>query len=608
MGGTMHQDLWNAEISGILQTASGSVRWRLVIPAREDALAVDADITGNVSAAWRWHAEQADSPCVDTYGKQDTYVPNPPAQVEDSPSGGLCIQPLRAGGETATAWSIERRGATLRFRAVVRHSHPGSEARSAAEADLRRFSAQPFDDVIRRHREWWHAYYPKSFVSLPDPDWERFYWMQIYKLGCATREDGPIIDCLGPWFRKTAWPGLWWNMNVQHSYWPVYASNRLELGESLCRSLDRNMDNLIANAPPELRHDSAAIWIVTAQDCRGDSVYDLHTLPWACHNYWLQYRYTLADGLLRDRLYPLLRRAIQFIAHRLEPKEPGPDGRPVLHLCESQWGEQGVVRDSPSALALLRWGCETLLWSCVRLKIEDPLAPAWRDILARLAPLPADDRVGLLHATHSMHPGDYLLAVYPLHQLTAEDPATARTLQLTLDYWCENTRGRRGAWLCTHGAAMLTCSGRHAEAIERMDQVIRRVFTPNTFYHEDGNPVIEGPLAWAAVVHELLLQSWGGVIRIFPGVPASWGDTAFENLRAEGAFLVSAERRNGKTRTVRVKSLAGEPCRIRPGLEAPIACEGAVRGPLRAEADGMTYVLPLRRGEEVVLSAGAAKG
>ena len=46
---------------------------------------------------------------------------------------------------------------------------------------------------------------------------------------------------------------------------------------------------------------------------------------------------------------------------------------------------------------------------------------------------------------------------------------------------------------------------------------------------------------WAIVtVHEMLLSSAGGVGRIFPALPASWQEVAFENRRGEGGLLVSA--------------------------------------------------------------------
>ena len=77
---------------------------------------------------------------------------------------------------------------------------------------------------------------------------------------------------------------------------------------------------------------------------------------------------------------------------------------------------------------------------------------------------------------------------------------------------------------------------------------------------------------------------------------------AFHNLRAEGAFLVSAARKDGKTQWVRVKSLAGEPCRIRPGIEGTIKANV----PIKPAGDG-TYDIQLAKGQEAVLYTGEEK-
>ena len=68
-----------------------------------------------------------------------------------------------------------------------------------------------------------------------------------------------------------------------------------------------------------------------------------------------------------------------------------------------------------------------------------------------------------------------------------------------------------------------------------------------------GRPGDRNPLSGARALQDILLQSWGGTIRIFPGVPESWKDVTFHNLRAEGAFLVSAQRRDGKTQDLTLK-------------------------------------------------------
>ena len=57
---------------------------------------------------------------------------------------------------------------------------------------------------------------------------------------------------------------------------------------------------------------------------------------------------------------------------------------------------------------------------------------------------------------------------------------------------------------------------------------------------------LEGNMAFAAGVQEMLLQDHTGRINLFPAVPADWKDISFDGLRAAGAFVVSAEMKDGK--------------------------------------------------------------
>ncbi|MCQ2485639.1 MAG: glycoside hydrolase N-terminal domain-containing protein [Clostridia bacterium] len=74
--------------------------------------------------------------------------------------------------------------------------------------------------------------------------------------------------------------------------------------------------------------------------------------------------------------------------------------------------------------------------------------------------------------------------------------------------------------------------------------------------------VDKGGAYLSEVITEMLLQSQGEVIRIFPAYPEDIGDAAFFSLRARGAFLVSAEMRNQKPAYAIIRSLRGNECRF----------------------------------------------
>ena len=60
-------------------------------------------------------------------------------------------------------------------------------------------------------------------------------------------------------------------------------------------------------------------------------------------------------------------------------------------------------------------------------------------------------------------------------------------------------------------------------------------------YCQDGN------MAAVAAVNEMLLQSWGGRIRVFPACPNHWREVRLDRLRCEGGVEVSAVRSEGIT-------------------------------------------------------------
>src|SRR2546430_16296628 len=101
--------------------------------------------------------------------------------------------------------------------------------------------------------------------------------------------------------------------------------------------------------------------------------------------FWLHYRYQMDDRMLRERVYPLLKRAIgNYLAY----VERGDDGR--WHLPATHSPELATVPDANYDLALLRWGLETLLASADRMRFDDPLLPRRRAVRANLPPFPCD--------------------------------------------------------------------------------------------------------------------------------------------------------------------------------------------------------------------------
>jgi alpha-L-fucosidase 2 len=64
-----------------------------------------------------------------------------------------------------------------------------------------------------------------------------------------------------------------------------------------------------------------------------------------------------------------------------------------------------------------------------------------------------------------------------------------------------------------------------------------------------------------AVINECLLQSYNGLIRLFPNWPEHHS-AEFKTLRAVGGFLVSARIEQGEVQWIEIESLAGAICKL----------------------------------------------
>jgi alpha-L-fucosidase 2 len=597
-GGTLRLDLWNAEVTGHVKTSAGEIRLRTFTHAQQMVQVIEIDPTeGERDCHFEWEPGLAADPRK-IYQKQP--IPdgekNPDPQITQLDGLHVCVQPLRNSGEHATAWTDKRPGADIVFVSVGYARRKGAAQEQAID-NLNKAAATGIKTLLASHRDWWHQYWPESFVSVPDTRLESFYWLQMYKFASATRADRMPIDLEGPWDNTTPWPKIWWNLNLQLTYWPILTGNRLELGEPFCRMLDHAQRALAANAK-DCGADSYAIGRSCSYDCVRAVGDELCDLPWALHNYYLLYRYSMDDAMLRDRLFPLLKGSINYYLHHLKE---GADG--YLHTTDGYSPEYpNQPKPNPDCnidLALIRWGCQTLLDACERLKLDDPLIPKWKDTLARLTPYPTDENGLRISASMSFEVShrhySHLLMIYPLYIMNLDQPENRELVTKSLNHWMGMPKALRG-YSYTGAASISAVMGKGDDAANYLNKLLDEKILPNTLYTEAG-PCIETPLSGAASLNDMLLTSWCGKLRVFPAVPTNWHNVVFHNLRGEGAFLVSAARHDDKTSFIRISSLAGEPCRLVTDMTNPLSLGVRVRKLAEHE-----YALDLAKGQTALLT------
>lgn len=123
--------------------------------------------------------------------------------------------------------------------------------------------------------------------------------------------------------------------------------------------------------------------------------------------------------------------------------------------------------------------------------------------------------------------------------------------------------------------------------IEGIHQNIKEFALPNGLFRHYGGG-IEHLTTIPATVNEMLMQSHQGVIRLFP----CWNknsDAEFQNLRADGAFLVSAVLKEGKVTSLKIKSLMGKRCTVMcDGIKGVVSTEGT-KIPFATEGKIITF-------------------
>lgn len=615
-GGNLRTSLWNAEISGTIRTEKGSVAFSAYVHAQYPVLIMDISTEGEEDVSFEWDPAKA---IVKSDTTHFTNLPlNPDAVRGDEKDIYYCEQSRTAGGAYTAAWNVMDKSRNVkRLMITIADSYPSKDSKETAIKTIKSLMKKNTQALVENHRKWWHNFYPASFLSVPDGQIEGFYWNQMYKYGSAIREDGIVLDLQGPWNRNTGWPRIWWNLNVQIAYYPVFTANHVELSKSFTNFVDAKRDNFVRNAKDIWGFDDCATVPHTTcyEGLRGDGdrapeqYINPGDFTWALHLYWMQYRYMMDESLVTNHIkhafYPLLKQSVNLYSHLLQEGEDGKLHLPVLHSPE--YNKEGDS-DNNYNLSILQWACQTLLFLNERYRFNDPLAAEWKRIQDNLVVYPSDSNGFMIGATvpfvRSHRHWSHLLMIWPFGLLTPDQPENKEIVERSLSHWLTVDDGKQiYGWSNAAASLLYSTMGNGDKAYEQLKahHNNKRFVMPNTMYIE-GSPVVECAFFAARALQEMLLQSSNGLIKVFPSMPDHWKEASFIHLRTEGAFLVSAVRKEGQTRKIEITSLAGEPCIIRPGFTGVFS--STLPSSKIKYLEDQSVQLDLRKGETAVLYSG----
>ena len=618
-------DLWNAEVTGTIVTDQGSLDIICYTPTDEKIIILKYKATGNeknCSVAFRpEQGNNARAPLRPMAGK--VYEPNPPFTISHMENMEVITQPLLNGDDYATAWDQQKveNGFNSVYITVANkwaeNITPFNGSNLLAVAQLKLARKKQESQMQQIHQNWWHHYYQKSFISIPDKRMESFYWVQQYRLASAGRPDQPTIDLMGPWYKPSVWLAMWVNLNVQLAYYTTAITNHADLEEPYFTMIEKYQQQLIQTVPKEFQNDCAAManpvifndlsgTVFLTNDSASKKKMSLIALPWIMQQFYLHYRFTMDEARLRHSIYPLMKRAFNVY---LRVMYKSADGK--YHLPLSFSDEYGEDVDGSMNLALAKWGFKTLISCAERLNIKDELLPQWKDAIQNLVEYPVDERGIMIgknvsfNKTHRHY--SHLFSIFPLYETNVEEnkemiPLIEKSINnfTSLD-------GDNCMFKFTGAASLWAALGNGNNALQWLQRSLQILpyhvptVTANGFYSENGWPTFESPVSATRSLLDMMIQSWGNIIRIFPAMPDAWKDASYHQLRAEGGFEVSATMENGITSWVFIKSNAGESCivQIKDWKNAISVNNPAVK--IKYLGDGR-YQINLKRGDSVLLS------
>lgn len=440
-----------------------------------------------------------------------------------------------------------------------------------------------------RTEEKWQKFFSASKVTVEDKEIEKFYNSSLYHLaGCMGNKEFPpglfgnfITDDFFPWAGD-----YHMNYNYEAPYYCIFSSNHPELFDGYMAPVNDMREDAKKFAKLfgcngyafPVSFGPKALDVYTQEDCKEHGILFLGQKSHAAYacviplmHWFAEYDKDYAlenyyDFVFNTALFwedYLVKEKGRYVikndaAHEI-PYYRGEKFRYITHK-----GQIEAV-NAINSLGLVKLLFSGIYDMAKELGLNSEKYALWEDIIANLSDFPTfikhgkkcfrysrrgirwrdDNTVGLQH-------------IYPASQIGFS--SGEKLLKIAKNTYFINDRR-----LDDNGSNSYLPAGARIGVdpkflIDGIRMNIKEFGLPNRLFRHHGGG-IEHLTTVPATVNEMLMQSFEGVIRLFP----CWDkkmSASFENLRADGAFLVSAELRNEEIESLKIKSLRGRPCNV----------------------------------------------
>jgi len=430
------------------------------------------------------------------------------------------------------------------------------------------------------HSGWWNSYWSKSSVYIDDEVLMKAWYQGLYTMASCSRDPEFPPGLFGWTTTDTpAWNGDYHlNYNFQAPFYSLHSSNHLaqayphdspllafmKRGEWYAENVTGTRGILypvgIGPAGTEVTRNFPVGGYQRPGDIeleglfygqRSNAAYGLINMA----QYW---RCTY-DPEYGKKIYPYALDVVNFWEDYLKYE----NGRYVIYGDAIHEGS-GLDKNPILSLGLIRNSFDLIIDLSTNLGRDAERQAKWKDILSKISDFPVQTRNGRKVFRYTEEGVDWvdgnglaIQQIYPSNAITLDSDKELLTISL-------NTIDVMQRWLDmnTSNSFFVAAVRIGYDPVKILGELHKYALNTNPNGFQLNNPHgIENSCTVTNTLNEMLCMSVGNVIRLFANFPKD-KNCGFENLRAWGAFLVSARQTDGSITYVKIMSERGRTCTV----------------------------------------------